>query len=780
MPRTSKPRLHAPLTSGFGKPDGGNCLPHVPWTATHHVISVLAAMACLLPALALATPFAYITGNGVSEIDTTTHEVVRVIPGTSDSYGSAVNSDGTRLYISNQMPWEEPGNVVVVDLANGQAIGNVQVGFLPGPVVISPDDTRAYLGAFATEAGLGGGPPDLYVIDLVNLQVIDIIDGTGGGFVPAVSPDGRYVYACGRYDTQTGEVEFEQFLCHGDYAISSDGNRVFFSPFSPFGMSASLWMVDFVEASMYELQVDVEPGPGTGPPASTLVLSPDNSRVYWTVSGLGGGADSFVLVTDVAEIFDTTGCPQNCVSPPLTLVDTLVVPDFPSGIDITPDGSKVFVASSVGQVVSVIDTATNSIVDTINVSSPRAYGRFIGSADGNGEPPPDTTPNPFSFDSVTGAGLNTLLISNAVTITGIDAPSPVTVTGGEYSIGCSASFTAGPGAIQNNQTVCVRHQSAMTYATQTTTTLTIGGVSADFVSTTLDDPGPGPITTPDPFGFEPQDDVLLSTEVTSNAATITGIEAAADVTVSNGSYSVGCTDAFTTSPGAIENEETVCVRHVSAASCLTSVSTTLTVGGVQGTFTSTTIDDSVDSDGDGVSDCLDEHPFDAGIATPSLPGGNTMTVAAGSGSLADVETRSADEADNQQGRPEGQDFPYGLLSYRITGLSSGESVSVTLTYPAALPAGTTIYKYHDATGFAEFGNAVISGATVTLTLTDGGDGDADGAANGVIVDPVGVAVPATSASGSGGGGGGAMGWIASLALIGWLFARRTRKTREAA
>ena len=730
---------------------------------------VLLALLCLLGAPAAAAPSAYITaGQGVVEIDTATNEVVRVIQGLFDSYGAAITSDGTRLYVSNQSPWDQPGTVQVVDVATGQTLSAIEVGYLPGPVVISPDDTRAYLGAFATELGLGGGPPDLYVIDLVNQQVIDVVEGAGGGLGgPAVSPDGRYVYACGRYDTVTREVDRES-LCLSAYALSPDGNRLFFVT-QPTFQTSGLLMLDFEAQSSYQLQLDIQRGPGGL--AAALVASPDGSRVYWTIAGDGSGLDSLVVVTEVDEVFDTTGCPQNCASPPLTLVDTLVVPDFPAGIDITPDGARVFLASTASNVVSVIDTATNTITASIEVFSPTAFGRFIGPG-GNGQPPPDNVPDPFAFEPVTGAGLETLLTSNAVTITGINASTAVTVSGGEYSIGCTTSFTAAPGSIQNNQTICLRHESATTFATQTITTLTIGGVSADFVSVTLDDPGPGPITTPNPFNFEPQDDVLLSTQVTSAPVAITGIEAPADVTVSNGSYSVGCTEAFTTGPGLIDNEETVCVRHVSAAACLTAVTTTLTVGGVQGTFTSTTIDDSVDSDGDGVSDCLDEYPFDASIATPALPGGNTMTVETASGSLEAVQVVAADDATNQQGRPEDQDFLYGLLSYRITGLNVGETVSVTLTYPAVLPAGSVIYKYDDVTGFVEFGGAMINGDTVTLTLTDGGEGDSDGQANGVIVDPVGVAVPAAPSSPSRGGGGGAVGWLVWLVLAGWLLARR--------
>ena len=85
----------------------------------------------------------------------------------------------------------------------------------------------------------------------------------------------------------------------------------------------------------------------------------------------------------------------------------------------------------------------------------------------------------------------------------------------------------------------------------------------------------------------------------------------------------------------------------------------------------------------------------------------------------------------------------------------------------------------DSMGFQEL-PAAISGNRVTLTLTDGGAGDADFQANGVIVDPVGVAVPIAAGDGSvdmstdaAGGGcsvaGAGGGWMEAAGSYGLLF-----------
>jgi hypothetical protein len=101
--------------------------------------------------------------------------------------------------------------------------------------------------------------------------------------------------------------------------------------------------------------------------------------------------------------------------------------------------------------------------------------------------PEDTAPNPFPFTHQTGVALEATITSAPVTITGINAPSPITVSGGEYSINGGA-FTDQPGTVENGDQVRARHESSDQYLTATHTVITIGGVSDTFTSITLGDP----------------------------------------------------------------------------------------------------------------------------------------------------------------------------------------------------------------------------------------------------------------------------------------------------
>lgn len=109
-------------------------------------------------------------------------------------------------------------------------------------------------------------------------------------------------------------------------------------------------------------------------------------------------------------------------------------------------------------------------------------------------PVSDTTPDTFTFIDQTGVALNTLIESNQITVTGINATTSVSVTGGEYSVN-GAAYTAIAGIVVTGDTVKVRHTSAATTNTSVNTVLTIGGVTDTFTSTTLADVPP-PVVTP--------------------------------------------------------------------------------------------------------------------------------------------------------------------------------------------------------------------------------------------------------------------------------------------
>ncbi|MGQ0701198.1 MAG: hypothetical protein ACT4PZ_23510 [Panacagrimonas sp.] len=201
----------------------------------------------------------------------------------------------------------------------------------------------------------------------------------------------------------------------------------------------------------------------------------------------------------------------------------------------------------------------------------------------NQTPVLDTTPDAFSFPSLTGVPLSSVQTSDAIQITGLGAPAAISVSSGSaFSIN-GAGFTFGPGTVSNGDMVWVAHVASASFSTAAVTTLTIGGVEGTFTSTTL-----AADTTPNAFVFIDQTNVPRSTMRTSNTVTITGINAAAPISIMGGTFSNGCTGTFTATAGTINSGQTVCVRHTSANAFDAGVNTILTVGGVSDTFSSVT------------------------------------------------------------------------------------------------------------------------------------------------------------------------------------------------
>jgi hypothetical protein len=183
----------------------------------------------------------------------------------------------------------------------------------------------------------------------------------------------------------------------------------------------------------------------------------------------------------------------------------------------------------------------------------------------------DTTPLPFTFTDVTNQPLNTLTPSNSVTIFGITLPSPISIVGGEYSINTGV-FTSTAGTVTSGQQVVVRQTSSGTPATTTNTVLTVGGVSDTFAVTTV------PVNqTPDQFTFVDQTGVALNTAIISNSVTVTGINAAAPISIVGGQYSIGA-GAFTAAAGTVVAGDTVRVQVTSANAASTATTATLSIG----------------------------------------------------------------------------------------------------------------------------------------------------------------------------------------------------------
>lgn len=205
-----------------------------------------------------------------------------------------------------------------------------------------------------------------------------------------------------------------------------------------------------------------------------------------------------------------------------------------------------------------------------------------------------TSPTAFSFNPATKIDVNPgdTVTSDAITISGIESVSAkIRVSGdasSKYSIN-SAVFTNISGTIKNNDKVSVQHTSSSQLGTTVRTTLTIGDRSADFSSTTAN---------VRPLTFTAKTNQPTNIFVFSDPQTVDGINGPFTISVTGGQYAIttsATTDCstlsaslFTEVQGSIADNQVVCLRNTTSLIANSSVTTTLIIGGVQSTFTSTT------------------------------------------------------------------------------------------------------------------------------------------------------------------------------------------------
>ena len=379
------------------------------------------------------------------------------------------------------------------------------------------------------------------------------------------------------------------------------GGHVYFSAEDPVA-GRELWRTDGTAAGTVRL-ADLVPGVGSSDPR---MLFADGDRLWFQANDASGvvslyrwmletPADAVTLspglLTYGATPVGTNGSSQvitvtHTGSPAAALGAAGTAGDFSvvattCGASLAPGGTCTFTIrfdpTALGLRSGTFSIAVGSGAPVVRTASLFGTGTSA-----------DTTPNAFSFADPAPVPLSSVVTSSPVQITGLAAPSPVTVIGGQYCLssasGCAcdvAAFTANPGTISNNQYACVRHTASAIPGGSTDTQLIVGGVGDTFTSVTQD-------PVPAPFVFVPLVNVPRASLQTSGSATISDINVSAPVTVVNGEYSIGCTGTFTQVTGSIANGQAVCVRHTAASAAATTNSTTLTIGGVSASFVTTT------------------------------------------------------------------------------------------------------------------------------------------------------------------------------------------------
>lgn len=113
-----------------------------------------------------------------------------------------------------------------------------------------------------------------------------------------------------------------------------------------------------------------------------------------------------------------------------------------------------------------------------------------GSADT--EQPQDKSPDSFAFAPVTNVAPGTDVMSNEIVVSGINAPTTISISGGSYAI-AGSSYTSAAGTVVSDQTVRVKISAPSTPSAAAEAILTIGDASGKFSVMTATDLSTSPV-----------------------------------------------------------------------------------------------------------------------------------------------------------------------------------------------------------------------------------------------------------------------------------------------
>lgn len=313
---------------------------------------LLAALSVLLihVGAAGAAPFAFVPKAGaakVAKVDLATGTTVADIVVTGGPLASTVSRNGRRVYTVLQ----SAGKVAVIDPVTSTVVANVTVGTQPWSATLSPDDSRLYV--------TNNTSNNISIVDTATDTVVATMPVASQPQRLAVSPDGTRGYLTASPNT----VQVLDLVNRTVIASIVTGNLPNAIVLNAAGTRAYVAYAGDSTVRVLDTTTNTMVGSvalGTNKAPNGIVLSPNQQTLYV----------SQFLANQTVEIDVAT----------LTLGTAYTVGARPYGIDITADGSRVYVANRDGGSLSVIDTAAHAVVDTISLgatSQPWAIGRFL-------------------------------------------------------------------------------------------------------------------------------------------------------------------------------------------------------------------------------------------------------------------------------------------------------------------------------------------------------------------------------------------------------------------
>jgi YVTN family beta-propeller protein len=242
-----------------------------------------------------------------------------------------------------------------------KVVAIVKVGLGPLGVAITPDDKEVYVTNFGSDPELVPGGMPGNTVSVIRTRRNEVVATIPVGNLPAgvaITPDGKHAYVTNRGDDVVSVIDTATRTVVATVPVQDKPANVVFTPdgslayVTNFG-SNTVSVIDTATNTV----VPVPDGDAikVGLVPIGLAVTPDGTRVY--VVNVNFSPVPPPPLGDVSVIDTATN----------TVVKTVVVGPGPRAVAITPDGTHAYVTNFLNNTVSVIRTRRNNVVDTIPV-----------------------------------------------------------------------------------------------------------------------------------------------------------------------------------------------------------------------------------------------------------------------------------------------------------------------------------------------------------------------------------------------------------------------------
>jgi YVTN family beta-propeller protein len=440
------------------------------------ILAALLALALLLTASgAGADPFAYISNMnaaGVTVIDGTTVLTPPTAPiGVgAQPFGVAVSPDGRRAYVANSNMFDTGvPSVSVIDTASLSVVATITVGIAgqPSGVAVSEDGSLVYV---ANNNG------SVAVIDASTNTVVNTLNAPGNQQrqLAGIVAVGGTVWAV---DLLTGEVInvidpsvpglFLNFTLMMGIAADPARGKLY-APYGDTNGDLQVAIIDvatsFAQQTFTSVLVST-PGNDAGFNPGGIAVSPSGTFVYAPIS-----SENRLAVIN-------TGNGNSILYRPMGT--------SPFGAAVDPLGTRVYVGNAGNRTVTVLDAATNTVLQSVSVgANPMVFGSFVA-----GERPAPPPPQFVLTVLTAGSGFGSITANPMPTNGTYAAGTPVTLTATPNS---ASVFTSWSGCTPSGNTCSVTMDAAKTVTATFTLkqyTLTVSMAGNGTGSVGLNPPG---------------------------------------------------------------------------------------------------------------------------------------------------------------------------------------------------------------------------------------------------------------------------------------------------